>query len=42
MNRANLLTLLASLFLVIAVAGLALRIADISYPEFNHLDARLG
>jgi hypothetical protein len=31
MNRANLLTLLASLFLVIAVAELALRIAGISY-----------
>jgi len=42
MNRINLLTLLASLLLVIAVAELALRIAGISYPEFNRLDARLG
>lgn len=42
MNRANLLTLFASLFLVLAVAEIALRIAGISYPEFNRLDARLG
>ncbi|MBL6934725.1 MAG: SGNH/GDSL hydrolase family protein [Alphaproteobacteria bacterium] len=42
MNRANLLTLFASLLLALAMAEIALRIAGISYPEFNRLDARLG
>jgi hypothetical protein len=42
MNRANFFTILPSLLLVIAAAELVLRIAGISYPEFNRLDARLG
>ncbi|MDP6305565.1 MAG: SGNH/GDSL hydrolase family protein [Alphaproteobacteria bacterium] len=42
MNRANLLTLLVSLLLVVAVTEVVLRVAGVSYPEFNRLDARLG
>ncbi|MBV28575.1 MAG: G-D-S-L family lipolytic protein, partial [Rhodospirillaceae bacterium] len=42
MNRAILFTLFFSLLLAIGVAEVALRIANISYPEFNRLDSRLG
>ena len=42
MNRANLLTLLVSLLLVVAVTEVVLHVAGVSYPEFNRLDARLG
>ncbi|MDP6406131.1 MAG: SGNH/GDSL hydrolase family protein [Alphaproteobacteria bacterium] len=42
MTRANLATLLITITLTLAAAEIGLRLAGLSFPEFNRLDARLG
>ncbi len=42
MTRANLTTLLIAIVLGLAAAEIGLRLAGLSFPEFNRLDTRLG